>query len=249
MFYLCCFRLTLNLARRPLVAFDAHLDSSQTPILAVVVALAVDASARLCLVVREHRQHAKDDGDTRVELHAHQAVRHAVGNVLKVHRLALDQDADGNDGVEGAGRGSGGGGRLEVGRAGGEEVGGRGRARSGLLDLGGREKAVRHWSVDCHERDEEPGKAVQNSPLHGNRQLPRSRARLHHNVGLLDAALEKLGLCAGHEGVDDGGVPARVDDGDAEAGAVVLLRGRALEGRHCVVFEGMCDVVVGGCEG
>lgn len=80
----------------------------------------------------------------------------------------------------------------------------------------------------------------EDEPLGGNGKLPGARAGLHDNVGLLDAALEELGLCAGDEGVDDGGVPAGVDDADAEAGAVVLLGGRALEGRHC------CGEVEGG---
>lgn len=53
-------------------------------------------------------------------------------------------------------------------------------------------------------------------PLDGNGQLPRARARLHDNVGLLDAAGEQLLLCARHERLDDGRVPAGVHDGDAQ---------------------------------
>jgi hypothetical protein len=35
-------------------------------------------------------------------LYSHKAVGYGVGNVFEVHSFALDQDADGNDGVKGA---------------------------------------------------------------------------------------------------------------------------------------------------
>ncbi len=129
--------LALNLAAGPFVALDAHLDGGETPVLAVVVALAVDAGAGEGLRVVEDGEDAKDDGDARVELDAHEAVRDGLGNVLKVHRVALDEDADGDDGVK---RRRGGGARRggEVGRRGGEEeVASRGAAGRGGLDLGG----------------------------------------------------------------------------------------------------------------
>lgn len=69
-------------------------------------------------------------------------------------------------------------------------------------------------------------------PLNSYGKLPGAGARLDDNVGFLDAGLEQLGLCAGDEGLDDGHVPARVDDADAQAGAVVVLRSGALDGRH-----------------
>lgn len=71
-----------------------------------------------------------------------------------------------------------------------------------------------------------------NLPLDSNGKLPRAGARLDDNVGLLDSGFQELGLCAGDEGLDDGNVPARVDDADAQAGAVVVLRSGALDGRH-----------------
>lgn len=71
-----------------------------------------------------------------------------------------------------------------------------------------------------------------NLPLDGNGKLPCAGARLDDNVGLLDTGFQELGLCAGDEGLDDGDVPARVDDADAQAGAVVVLRSGALDGRH-----------------
>jgi hypothetical protein len=69
-------------------------------------------------------------------------------------------------------------------------------------------------------------------PLDGNGKLPCARARLDDNVGLLYTRFQKLGLCAGDEGLDDGGVPAGVDDADAQVGAIVVLRSRTLERGH-----------------
>lgn len=68
-------------------------------------------------------------------------------------------------------------------------------------------------------------------PLDGDGELPRAWAGLDDNVGLLDAAGQQLLLGTGDEGLDDGLVPAGVDDGNAQAGALVVLGGRSLE-RH-----------------
>lgn len=76
------------------------------------------------------------------------------------------------------------------------------------------------------------GEKGSNLPLDSNGELPCAGARLDDNVGLLDTGFQELGLCAGDEGLDDGNVPARVDDADAQAGAVVVLRSGALDGRH-----------------
>lgn len=67
-------------------------------------------------------------------------------------------------------------------------------------------------------------------PLDANWQLPGPRDRLDDDVALLDAAGKQLRLGALQEGVDDLGVPAGVDDADAQAGAVVLFWGWALHG-------------------
>lgn len=75
----------------------------------MVMSLAVNAGAGFGLVVVEDGQDAKDDGDTGVELDAHEAVGDGVGNVLEVHGLALDEDADGDDGVKGSSGGAAGG--------------------------------------------------------------------------------------------------------------------------------------------
>lgn len=74
-------------------------------------------------------------------------------------------------------------------------------------------------------------------PLDSNGELPGAGARLNNNVGLLDTAGEELLLCTGDEGLDDGRVPAGVDDGDAQVGAIVVLRGGTLERRHCGRLE------------
>lgn len=94
--------LTVNGSVCPLPPLDAHLNRSEAPILAVVVALAVDTGAGLGLLVGQDGEHAKDDGDARVELDAHEALAGGLGDVLEVHGLALDEHADGDDGVEGA---------------------------------------------------------------------------------------------------------------------------------------------------
>jgi len=60
-----------------------------------------DARARQTLLLAQQRQHAEDDRHVAVQLHAHQAMRHRLADVLEVHRLAFDQRADGYDGVEG----------------------------------------------------------------------------------------------------------------------------------------------------
>lgn len=133
--------ILLQLPLSPSRAFHAQFDSSEAPVLAVVVAAAREPRARLGLLVIEHGQDAENDGHAEVEADAHQALRDGVRDVLEVHGLALDQHADGDDGVEGP-RGRG---RLvdreggQVDRRGAEEVAGAGRAaRGGLLDLRGR---------------------------------------------------------------------------------------------------------------
>ena len=60
-----------------------------------------DARPRLGLLLIQDGQQAEDQRHARVELDAHQAVRDRLGDVLEVHGLALDEHADGDDGVEG----------------------------------------------------------------------------------------------------------------------------------------------------
>lgn len=69
-------------------------------------------------------------------------------------------------------------------------------------------------------------------PLNSEGELPGSRDGLDDDVGLLDAAAEELLHGTLDEGLDDGRVPAGVDDADAQGAAVVLLRGRSLDAGH-----------------
>lgn len=109
----------------------------------MVVTAGRESGAGLRLLVAEDGQDAKDDGDARVEADAHEALGDGVGNILKVHRLALDEDADGDDGVKGLAAGGVGGEGGQVRGGGAEEVAGR-CAGAGLcgLDLGGLVESV-----------------------------------------------------------------------------------------------------------
>lgn len=103
-----------------------------------------------------------------------------------------------------------------------------------------------HSSDGRQAADAQPGEAKSgiggdtlDIRLDGNGQLPRAGDRLDDNVALLDAAAQQLVLCSLEQRLDDGRVPAGVDDADAQGAAVVLLRGRAFEGgSHCVVWWG-----------
>jgi len=92
------------------------------------------------LFLVQDRQQSEDQGNARIQLHAHEALGNAIGNVFKVHGFALDETADGDDGIEGgggAGRGGLGGEGGEIGGGAAEEVaGGEGGGLRGL-DLGG----------------------------------------------------------------------------------------------------------------
>lgn len=70
----------------------------------MIMAPIYDAGPRLGLLVIQDSEDAKDNGHTGVEGDTHQTVGDTLGNVLKVHRLALDQHANGDDGVERPGR-------------------------------------------------------------------------------------------------------------------------------------------------
>ena len=80
-----------------------HLHRSRSPVLAMIVALVrttPNTRPLQRLVVRQRGEDAKDDRHARVELDAHERVRHAVADVLEVHRRALDEHADGDHRVE-----------------------------------------------------------------------------------------------------------------------------------------------------
>ena len=69
-------------------------------------------------------------------------------------------------------------------------------------------------------------------PLYGDRQLPRARARLHDNIVFPHAALGEFCKRARYQRLDDGCVPARVDNGNAQRRAVGVLWRGAFEGGH-----------------
>ena len=108
----------------------------------MVVTPTDNARPRLRLILIQHGQQTENQRDAGVELYAHKALGHALGDVLEVHGLAFYEDPDGDYGVEGAGGGcgfsvSGQGERGQVGGGGAEEVAGtEGGGRCGL-DLGG----------------------------------------------------------------------------------------------------------------
>jgi len=127
---------SVHLPRRPALPLGSHLDGREPPVLAVVVATVDEARARHPLLLGQDGQNAKDDGHAGVELHAHQPLRDGVGDVLEVHRLALDQHADGDDGVERARGLRRGGQRRQVCRAAREEVAGTQSAGAGAEGRG-----------------------------------------------------------------------------------------------------------------
>lgn len=146
--------LTINGSVGPFPSLDAHLNSSQAPVLTMVVTLALDTGASLGLVFGENGQDTENDGDASVKLDTHQALAGRLGDVLKVHGLALDENANGNDGIKGARRRREG---REIWSRRGEKVGRRGTASSSALDLGRREEAKEGYVsivMTAHKREE-----------------------------------------------------------------------------------------------
>lgn len=101
--------------------------------------------------------------------------------------------------------------------------------------------------VGFKENEWEKGKG--DLPLDGNGKLPGPRDRLYDDVRVLDAALGQLRLCALEQRRDDGLVPARMHDADAQGAAVVLLWLGTFEGvgSHCrrYILYGLSFLVLG----
>lgn len=116
-----------------------------------------DTRPGLCLLLSQHRQQAENKRDAGVELDAHEALRHGIRDILEVHRLALDEDANGNEGVEG---GCGSGGRGGRGCCSGEQVG---RGRRGAEEVARRQAGAGAGGLDLRGRVH---------ALHGNGELP-----------------------------------------------------------------------------
>ena len=68
--------------------------------------------------------------------------------------------------------------------------------------------------------------------LNSIRQLVAPRHILHNDILVLDARFPQLLPCALEQRVNNLGVPSCVDDADAQAGAIVMLRSWTLERRH-----------------
>ena len=101
-----------------------------------------NARPRLRLILIQNRQQTEYQRDAGVELYAHKALGHALGDVLEVHGLAFYEDSNGDYGVEGSGRGRGlpicaEGECCEVCGGGAEEVAGTEGGGHCRLDLGG----------------------------------------------------------------------------------------------------------------
>lgn len=127
---------------------------------------APDAGPEQGLLVVQDCQDTKDDGRAGLELDVHQPLRHGLADVLKVHGGALDEAADGDDGVKGGG-GCGRGRRLGLGSglglggavdegeqvgAGGEHGGGGvgGLGLAGLDEPGGERVWAAGWTYFLH---------------------------------------------------------------------------------------------------
>jgi hypothetical protein len=76
-----------------------HVDGRLRPLNPVVVLALAEARAREGLRLREALEHPEDDGLSLLEVEAHEALRDGLRDVLKVHRLALDEAADREDGI------------------------------------------------------------------------------------------------------------------------------------------------------
>ena len=201
----------------------------------MVVAVLSETSAGLSLLVVQHSEYAEYHGDPAVEANAHESLGDCVGDVLEVHGLALDQNADGDHGIKGARSSGVGGGRWEGGQVrgrGAEEVASRergGAAASRGLDLRGGEEPLRGvrgletatseatwWKAFVRQPQRELPQELRDLPLDRERQFPRTWDGLYDDIRLLDAASKELSTGAPEERFDYGGIPAGVDDRDTE---------------------------------
>jgi len=242
-----------------------------TPIVAVVVTISGQTSTLLSLVLaqnslpprsvsmsppaalngRHHQpyQKPKDHRHAKVQLDPHEAPRDRLGDVFKVDGVALDQHADGDDGIErasaGRRRGAAGHGRRAASEAS-KKIAGRRRGSLYLRSRKEPEPAAQATSAGAtgRRRKRKEKKRHNNSfrdtdgvsiseaghgvPLAGHRQFPAAGNTLDHDVGLLDTSLEELLSRALDQRGDQRHVPARVDDGDTEGRAYKVLSPSAI---------------------
>jgi hypothetical protein len=107
-----------------------------------------DARSSFRLLLIQHRQESENQRNTSVELYAHETLRDGIGDVFEMHGLALDQHANGDDSIEGAGGSGSGACLVEVeggqvcGRGAEQVAGAEGGGGCGLDLRGGEESGV-----------------------------------------------------------------------------------------------------------
>mmetsp|Transcript_7915 Transcript_7915/g.18062 ORF Transcript_7915/g.18062 Transcript_7915/m.18062 type:complete len:261 (+) Transcript_7915:896-1678(+) len=94
--------LAVHLLPERLLSHQRHLHCRLAPVLSVIVPAVQVARPLHDLLLVEAVEHAVDHGGHGAKAHVHDARRHGVGDVLEVERLALDEDAAADDGVDGA---------------------------------------------------------------------------------------------------------------------------------------------------
>ena len=109
--------LAVHLLPERLLPHQSHLNGRLAPVLAVIVPTVQAARPLHYLLLVEAVEHAVDHGGHGAQAHVHDARRDGVGDVLEVERLALDEDAAADDGVDGARHGEETGGVREFVRA------------------------------------------------------------------------------------------------------------------------------------
>lgn len=93
-----------KLALNPPPPLNPQLHRREPPITPMIMPLVPrlppNPRSLQALLIAQQRQQAEDDRHIVIELQPHEPVARRVCNVLKVHRLALDQHANRDDGVE-----------------------------------------------------------------------------------------------------------------------------------------------------
>lgn len=185
----------------------------------MVVCSLTDAAPLQSLLLAETGEDTQDDRSVRVEPDPHETMAAGLGDVLKVHRTALDEGTDGDDGVKGFTQPFC---RLDFALT----------TTAFCLEA----RIVQECGRTRHEvttslsslglsRRDEPGSA------HG--QLPATGHALDDDVLELDTGFGQGGDGARDQGLDALGVPAGVDDADSERWSC----GEAVRGRRGA-FEG-----------
>lgn len=180
------------------------------------------------LILVQCGEDAKNNGGAGVHLETHECVRDGIADVLEVHGGTLDEDSDGDDGVErlaGGGCRGGCGGRCS--RAG---------FHCGRKDEATEKVCCSRTSLDMRCTDHPANTdnmclnninisetMIKHVLCTGKGKLKASWYGLHNDVGRLYATLSELLDSTVNERVNDRFVPSRVHDGYAQLRAVVGL--------------------------